>query len=75
MRTDEGYPSKSEHTQKELIPRKANSDPKSSEIRELLDPSQHVFVERPLRKSSVLLSAGGGRRKKASKLRSLESYR
>lgn len=65
MRTDEAYPFMREHTQKELTPRRANSDPKSREIRELLDPSQAAFVERPLRKSSVLLSAGGGRMKKA----------
>lgn len=64
----------SEYMQKESMSRRANSDPKSSEIRALLAPSQDVFVERPLRKSSVLLSAGGGRMKKAFKLRSLESY-
>lgn len=55
------------------MPRRANSEPRSSEIRELCDSSPRVFVEHPLRKSSGLRAAGGVRMKKSFQLKSLES--
>ena len=52
VRTDEVYHFMRKYKQKELMPRRAASELKPSEVRELLNQSQDVFVD------TVLVSAG-----------------